>query len=89
MVCNEQATVLYARIFFAFILFNFQIAMRIYSISPKCGPASGGTILSIIGTALKDTPNIKAKFTYGENGFLTQVKNLLGNNACIGSRVHI
>lgn len=55
IVCNDQAVVLFA-------------PMRVYSVSPKCGPSCGGTVLSIIGTALKNTKNIKVRFAYGEKG---------------------
>ncbi len=70
ILSNEQTTVLFART----QLNNYKIAMRVYSISPKCGPSSGGTIISIIGTAFKYTQQMKLKFTYQEDTLiLTQV----------------
>ena len=39
--------------------------LKILSISPNCGPASGNTILSIIGTALKEFPKLSVRFYYG------------------------
>ncbi len=59
LVCNDQAALLFA-------------PMRIYSVSPRCGPSCGGTVLSIIGTALKSTQAIKVRFTYGEKGTLVK-----------------
>ena len=46
--------------------------MKICSISPRCGPACGGTVLSIIGTALKDSKSLKVRFTYGDKGNVVQ-----------------
>ena len=45
--------------------------MRVYSVSPRCGPSCGGTVISIIGTALKPSATLKVKFTYGEKGNLS------------------
>jgi hypothetical protein len=39
--------------------------LRIVSVSPSCGPASGNTILSIIGSAFKDFPKLSVKFVFG------------------------
>jgi alpha-tubulin suppressor-like RCC1 family protein len=39
--------------------------LRIISVSPSCGPASGNTILSIIGSAFKDFPKLSVKFVFG------------------------
>jgi len=39
--------------------------LRIISVSPTCGPASGNTILSIIGSALKDFPKLSVRFIFG------------------------
>ena len=39
--------------------------LRLYSISPTCGPASGGTKVSLIGTALAYTDKLKVRFRYG------------------------
>lgn len=39
--------------------------LRLYSLSPTCGPSSGGTKVSIIGTALASTPKLKVRFRYG------------------------
>ena len=61
VVCNNQALVLFA-------------PMQVYSLSPRCGPACGGTVLSIIGTALKNTPDIKVRFKYAD-----EVKEVSGS----------
>jgi len=39
--------------------------LRIISVSPNSGPASGNTILSIIGSALKDFPKLSVRFIFG------------------------
>lgn len=39
--------------------------LRIFSISPICGPASGNTKLVLIGTAFAQTPELKVRFRYG------------------------
>jgi len=39
--------------------------LRIISVSPNSGPASGNTILSIIGSALKDFPKLSVRFSFG------------------------
>ncbi len=39
--------------------------LKIISVSPNCGPATGNTILSIIGTALKEFPKLSVRFIYG------------------------
>lgn len=39
--------------------------LRILSISPTCGPAIGNTIISIIGSALKDFPKLSIRFIFG------------------------
>jgi hypothetical protein len=49
MFSNDQAIILFA-------------PMRVYSVSPCCGPACGGTIISIIGTGLKETEAITVRF---------------------------
>ena len=51
--CNETSTAFYAPV-------------RVYSISPKCGPAHGGTILSIMGTGLVENEKLKVRFSYGD-----------------------
>jgi hypothetical protein len=38
--------------------------LRILSVSPTCGPASGNTILSIIGSALKEFPKLSVRFIF-------------------------
>lgn len=50
---NERSVSLYAPI-------------RVYSISPKAGPAYGGTILSIIGTGFVGSDKLKVRFQYGD-----------------------
>ena len=45
---------------------GFFAPVRAFSISPKCGPVSGGTLLTILGTGLKGTTRMKARFSYGE-----------------------
>ena len=44
----------------------FFAPVRAFSISPKCGPVSGGTLLTILGTGLKGTSRMRARFSYGE-----------------------
>ncbi len=44
----------------------FYAPIRVFSISPKCGPAHGGTILSIIGTGFVNSDRLKVRFTYGD-----------------------
>ena len=39
--------------------------LRILSVSPNCGPASGNTILSILGTAFKDFQKLSVRFLFG------------------------
>jgi alpha-tubulin suppressor-like RCC1 family protein len=39
--------------------------LRLYSLSPSCGPAGGGTKVTIIGTALANTSKLKVRFRYG------------------------
>ena len=39
--------------------------LRIISVSPNSGPANGNTILSIIGSALKDFPKLSVRFIFG------------------------
>jgi hypothetical protein len=39
--------------------------LKIMSISPNCGPASGNTVISIIGSALKDCPKLSVRFIFG------------------------
>ncbi len=50
---NSTSAVLYAPI-------------RVFSISPKCGPAHGGTIISIIGTGFVNAEKLRVRFTYGD-----------------------
>jgi alpha-tubulin suppressor-like RCC1 family protein len=44
---------------------GFYAPIRVYSISPKCGPAQGGTLMSIIGTGFVESENIRVRFSYG------------------------
>lgn len=44
---------------------GFYAPIRVFSISPKCGPVEGGTLLSIIGTGFINSNNLKVRFTYG------------------------
>ncbi len=44
----------------------FFAPVRAFSISPKCGAVSGGTLLTILGTGLKGTSKMRARFSYGE-----------------------
>mmetsp|Transcript_7467 Transcript_7467/g.6753 ORF Transcript_7467/g.6753 Transcript_7467/m.6753 type:complete len:149 (+) Transcript_7467:1622-2068(+) len=50
---NQSSAVLYAPI-------------RVFSISPKCGPAHGGSIVSIIGTGFINSDKLRVRFTYGD-----------------------
>jgi len=40
--------------------------LRIFSISPFCGPASGETKLTLIGTSFADTEKLRIRFRYGD-----------------------
>mmetsp|Transcript_24017 Transcript_24017/g.42635 ORF Transcript_24017/g.42635 Transcript_24017/m.42635 type:complete len:850 (+) Transcript_24017:12-2561(+) len=44
----------------------FFAPLRIFSISPFCGPVSGGTRLSLIGTAFASTENLRVKFLFND-----------------------
>lgn len=46
------------------ILFYF-IAMRTISVRPNSGPSSGGTLISLLGTAFADTSKQSLRFTFG------------------------
>lgn len=50
---NENSAVLYAPI-------------RVYEISPKCGPASGNTLIEIVGTGFVNSDKLKVRFSYGD-----------------------
>ena len=39
--------------------------LRILSVSPNCGPATGNTILSILGTAFKGMQKLSVRFLFG------------------------
>ena len=39
--------------------------LRILSVSPSCGPATGNTILSILGTAFKGMQKLSVRFLFG------------------------
>ena len=39
--------------------------LRILSVSPNCGPATGNTILSILGTAFKGLQKLSVRFLFG------------------------
>lgn len=51
--CNDNAVVAFC-------------PLRILSISPNSGPATGDTLLSIIGSALKDFPKLSVRFKIGD-----------------------
>jgi hypothetical protein len=51
--------------------------LRIISVSPTCGPASGNTILSIIGSALKDFPKLSVRFIFGGVARVSILINML------------
>lgn len=44
----------------------FYAPIRVFSISPNCGPAYGGTLLSIIGTGFVYSDKLRVRFTYGD-----------------------
>jgi IPT/TIG domain len=44
---------------------GFYAPIRIFSISPRCGPAYGGTLLSIIGTGFVYSDKLRVRFSYG------------------------
>lgn len=43
---------------------SFYAPIRVYSISPNCGPAAGGTHISIIGTGFIDSDKLRVRFSY-------------------------
>ncbi len=51
--CNKNSAIAYAPI-------------RVFSISPNCGPVKGGTLLSIIGTGFLESDKLSVRFAYGE-----------------------
>jgi hypothetical protein len=44
----------------------FYAPIRVFSISPNCGPAYGGTLLSIIGTGFVNSEKLRIRFSYGD-----------------------
>lgn len=44
----------------------FFAPLRIFSISPLCGPVTGDTKLTLIGTAFTETNQLRVRFRYGE-----------------------
>ena len=44
----------------------FYAPIRIYSLSPSCGPSKGNTQVQIIGTGLSDSDKLRVRFTYGD-----------------------
>ncbi len=50
---NEDSVVFYAPI-------------RVFGVEPRCGPASGGTIIKIVGTGFVNSDRLRVRFTYGD-----------------------
>lgn len=50
---NENSVVFYAPI-------------RVFEVQPRCGPASGGTIIKIVGTGFVNSDKLRVRFTYGD-----------------------
>jgi hypothetical protein len=50
---NEDSVVFYAPI-------------RVYGVEPRCGPASGGTLIKIVGTGFANSDRLRVRFTYGD-----------------------
>ncbi len=44
----------------------FYAPIRVYAVEPRCGPASGGTIIKIIGTGFVNSDKLRVRFTYGD-----------------------
>ena len=44
---------------------GFYAPIRIFSISPRWGPAFGGTLISIIGTGFVNSDKLRVRFSYG------------------------
>ena len=44
----------------------FYAPIRVYSISPACGPSKGGTTISITGTGFVGSDKLRVRFTYGD-----------------------
>ena len=40
--------------------------IRVYEISPKCGPASGSTLINITGTGFVNSEKLRVRFSYGD-----------------------
>jgi len=50
--CNDSSVVVFC-------------PLKIFSVSPNCGPSNGNTILSIIGSAFKDFSKLSVRFIFG------------------------
>jgi hypothetical protein len=44
----------------------FYAPIRVYSISPSCGPSRGSTTISITGTGFVGSEKLRVRFTYGD-----------------------
>ena len=44
----------------------FYAPIRVYSISPACGPSKGNTTISITGTGFIGSDKLRVRFTYGD-----------------------
>jgi hypothetical protein len=40
--------------------------IRVYSVKPNCGPASGNTTISITGTGFVNSEKLRIRFSYGD-----------------------
>jgi len=44
----------------------FYAPIRVYNISPSCGPSKGNTLISITGTGFVNSEKLRVRFTYGD-----------------------
>lgn len=44
----------------------FYAPIRVYHISPSCGPSKGSTSISITGTGFVNSEKLRVRFTYGD-----------------------
>jgi len=53
MFANDDSVIFYAPI-------------RVYNITPSCGPSKGSTMISITGTGFVNSDKLRVRFTYGD-----------------------
>lgn len=44
----------------------FYAPIRVYNISPACGPSKGSTMITITGTGFVNSEKLRVRFTYGD-----------------------